>query len=350
MGEVNFLDYYNRETQKSMTEEERLALHKQHKQIPAKQLSESDDDFYDDPFEDDVDINEARRVPFKPKPRPAPVPQPRPAPKPVPRPAPIPVEPEEFYDEPAPTPKRHSKQVQQRPAPIEQNGWSSVPTKPLNPALEEAYNMMGEMNSKIEEMFYRYGMSGLEKLNECMVDVFEEILNPRPVVKEVYKTVQVPTQQEAVQQAPVTKPVTVKKKEVKTIVKKKPIVKTVSEKTVPAQPATIKKKVNPAVPTVNEKQAKETFDKLASNCDLSSLGDCLSEVETTNKKTSATLAQINANAAILEEKINKTKKQNAEPVVAEEEPIQQEDFEIVEDDATIDVTEETNNLEENTEN
>ena len=180
----DFLTYYKQEEKRrATTEEEKLAIHKRQKEIDVRrhQLDE-DDDFYNDPVVDENDefydeeptINEGVRVPYKPAPAPRPVP--RPAPQPVRKPAPVEPEPD-FYDEPEDEPVVHTPRRRKQLS--ESMG---------NPALSEAYDMMNEMQQKIESAFYRYGMTGLEKINACMEAVFERIVNPpkpKPIVKYV---------------------------------------------------------------------------------------------------------------------------------------------------------------------
>lgn len=59
------------------------------------------------------------------------------------------------------------------------------PPKPKMPRqLTEAYSLIEDMKVKIEDIFYRYGMIGLERLDEALEDVIDEIMNPEPVVIE----------------------------------------------------------------------------------------------------------------------------------------------------------------------
>ena len=193
----DFLDYFNKaEQEKAMSEEERFALHKKHKLIAARrhQLEENDDFYKDD---EDISINEGKRIYKKPvrmpAPRPAPrplPPEPAPMPKPVPRPAPkpIPQEPDDFDLPPAKAPVRDpfdSVPATAPTIPAPKKRRIQTMEESTNPALKEAYSMMDEMQKKIETMFYRYGMAGLEKINECMEEVFEDIVNPRPVEPEI---------------------------------------------------------------------------------------------------------------------------------------------------------------------
>lgn len=296
---------------------------------------ENDDDFYDETI---PPMSEARRLPFKPKPQQytrttqSPVPQ-----KQIQQPY---VDDDDYYEPPRKVVHKHTTPK------VDKSTWTPSP----NPALNEAYRMMGEMKTKIEEMFYRYGMSGLEKLNECMVDVFEEILNPQPIIKEV--PVEKPIISEPIKEH-IVKPA------IKKIVKKKPIVKTTVSENKEVNPVTTENVIKtekikkPIKQTINT-QVKETFNNLVSNCDLSSLGNCLTDTVADNKKTSNMLAKINANAALLEDSMNKTKtkkstKKSKEIKKTIENESLQEEFEIVDDNAQIDLTEETDNLEENTE-
>lgn len=66
-----------------------------------------------------------------------------------------------------------------------------VPQKPVEPPkpkmprqLTEAYSLIEDMKVKMEDIFYRYGMIGLERLDEALEDVIDEIMNPEPVVIE----------------------------------------------------------------------------------------------------------------------------------------------------------------------
>lgn len=66
-----------------------------------------------------------------------------------------------------------------------------VPQKPVEPPkpkmprqLSEAYSLIEDMKVKMEDIFYRYGMIGLERLDEALEDVIDEIMNPEPVVIE----------------------------------------------------------------------------------------------------------------------------------------------------------------------
>lgn len=66
-----------------------------------------------------------------------------------------------------------------------------APQKPVEPPqpkmprqLTEAYSLIEDMKVKMEDIFYRYGMIGLERLDEALEDVIDEIMNPEPVVIE----------------------------------------------------------------------------------------------------------------------------------------------------------------------
>lgn len=43
---------------------------------------------------------------------------------------------------------------------------------------EESKNMLSALNKKLKEIWYRYGMSGLEKVDDAIISVCEELINP----------------------------------------------------------------------------------------------------------------------------------------------------------------------------
>ena len=53
-------------------------------------------------------------------------------------------------------------------------------------AIPSSYELLidSDMKVKMENIFYRYGMIGLERLDEALEDVIDEIMNPEPVVIE----------------------------------------------------------------------------------------------------------------------------------------------------------------------
>lgn len=314
----DFLDYYKKTEQaKAMTEEEQLALHKKHKLIAAQRHKlDEEDDFYKD---DDISINEGHRIYRKPvrMPQPAPRPAPQPAPRPVPRPTPrpLPEEPDD-YVVPTPTPK---------PKTSVKDPFDDVPRKrkiqtieeSSNPALKEAFSMMEEMQKKIETMFYRYGMAGLEKINECMEDVFEDIVNPKPVQE--IKYIEKPAA-----------PVRPKKK----IVKKS---STVTE-------TTTTKKTTTA--PMSPEKLQQAFENINNNLDIAQVAAVASKIENTQTESigESTMKKVQANAMMLEKSMNKKNEKPAEEV--DENYVQPEEFDIVEDNVIDDPVAEAKNYDD----
>lgn len=324
----DFLDYINEaEQSKAMTEEERFALHKKHKLIAARrhQLEENDDFYKDD--EDDTSINEGRRIYKKPVRMPAPRPVPRPAPrplppepapmpKPVPRPAPkpIPQEPDDFDLPPVKAPVRDpfdSVPATTPTIPAPKKRRIQTMEESTNPALKEAYSMMDEMQKKIETMFYRYGMAGLEKINECMEEVFEDIVNPRPAEPEIKY---------------IEKPVPSRPK-------KKIVKKTTSTVTESAPEVKVKK----AAPMTAEK-VQQAFEDINNSFDVSQIGTSLTKSNNSLNESESiaakTLKKVQAQAMMLEKSMNKKQEEAAEAV--EENYVQPEEFDVVDDDVIDD--------------
>ena len=320
----DFLDYYKKtEQNNAMSEEERFELHKKHKMIAAHrhQLEENDDFYKDD--EDDISINEGKRIYKKPvrmpAPRPAPrplPPEPAPMPKPVPRPAPksIPQVPDDFDLPPAKAPVRDpfdSIPTTTPTIPAPKKKRIQTMEESTNPALKEAYSMMDEMQKKIETMFYRYGMAGLEKINECMEEVFEDIVNPRPVEPEIKY---------------IEKPVPSRPK--KKIVKKNTSTVTESAPEV---------KVKKAAPMTAEK-VQQAFEDINNSFDVSQIGTSLTKSNNSLNESESiaakTMKKVQAQAMMLEKSMNKKQEEAAEAV--EENYVQPEEFDVVDDDVIDD--------------
>lgn len=322
----DFLDYYKKTEQaNAMTEEEQLALHKKHKLIAAQRHKiDEEDDFYKD--DDDISINEGRRIYRKPvrTPRPAtrPVPQPVPASRPVTRPASIPL-PDESDDYVVPTP---------RPKAPTRDPFDDVPAAPSipaprkrkiqtieessNPALKEAFSMMEEMQKKIETMFYRYGMAGLEKINECMEDVFEDIVNPKPVQEIKY----------------IEKPAAPARPKKKIVRKPSTVTETTSTK----------KTTTPMSP----EKLQQAFENINNNLDLEQVAAVASKTEKTQSESigESTMKKVQANAMMLEKSMNKKNEKPTEEV--DENYVQPEEFDIVDDDVIDDPVAEAKNYED----
>jgi hypothetical protein len=328
----DFLDYYKKTEQaKAMTEEEQLALHKKHKLIAAQRHKlDEEDDFYKDDDDDDISINEGRRIYKKPvrmpqpAPRPAPQPVPRPAPAPRPVPRPLPEDPDDFgAPAPAPRPK----------APV-RDPFDDVPTAPSfpaprkrriqtmeessNPALKEAFSMMEEMQKKIETMFYRYGMAGLEKINECMEDVFEDIVNPRPVPEIKY----------------IEKPAAPARPKKKIVRKPSTVTET-----------TTTKKTTTTTPMSPEK-LQQAFENINNNLDIAQVAAVATKTENTQTESigESTMKKVQANAMMLEKSMNKKNEKPTEEV--DENYVQPEEFDIVDDNVIDDPVAEAKNYDD----
>lgn len=322
----DFLDYYKKTEQaNAMTEEEQLALHKKHKLIAAQRHKiDEEDDFYKD--DDDISINEGRRIYRKPvrTPRPAtrPVPQPAPASRPVTRPASIPLPGEsDDYVVPAPRPKTPTRDpfddvpaAPSIPAPRKRKIQTIEETS--NPALKEAFSMMEEMQKKIETMFYRYGMAGLEKINECMEDVFEDIVNPKPVQEIKY----------------IEKPAAPARPKKKIVRKPSTVTETTSTK----------KTTTPMSP----EKLQQAFENINNNLDLEQIAAVASKTENTQSESigESTMKKVQANAMMLEKSMNKKNEKPAEEV--DENYVQPEEFDIVDDDVIDDPVAEAKNYED----
>lgn len=322
----DFLDYYKKTEQaNAMTEEEQLALHKKHKLIAAQRHKiDEEDDFYKD--DDDISINEGRRIYRKPvrAPRPItrPVPQPTPASRPVTRSASIPL-PDESDDYVVLTP---------RPKTPTRDPFDDVPAAPSipaprkrkiqtieetsNPALKEAFSMMEEMQKKIETMFYRYGMAGLEKINECMEDVFEDIVNPKPVQEIKY----------------IEKPAAPARPKKKIVRKPSTVTETTSTKktTAPMSP----------------EKLQQAFENINNNLDLEQVAAVVSKTENIQSESigESTMKKVQANAMMLEKTMNKKNEKPAEEV--DENYVQPEEFDIVDDNVIDDPVAEAKNYED----
>lgn len=346
-----FIDFIHKnEMANAKTEEERLAMHKKQKLREAQE----DDDFYDEELPEEP-INEAIRVPFKGR-------------RPVPAKKEMVEEPEEQPQRQYCVPKPTQADVAATNADIRQYGvrpvkkvkreldfdpgfnestqprsYNARPVIHENPVLREAYNMMDEMKKKIEDMFYQYGMTGLEKLNESMLDVFEDILNP-PV------RVQEPRVVERVVEVPAQPKTTIKKK----VLKKKPAITPAAVKpTVKSNPEPVETPVQTEklTPATNIADAKEilkenvaTFETINSTADLSALGNCLNEQkivqQTTESEADQKLKRLNANVERLKKAMDESNKVKATAQIeaAEEEPYEQpEEFDVVDDSDSTDI-------------
>jgi hypothetical protein len=349
----DFLDFYKREEQKrSMTEEQQLELHKKQKALQAKRFEMDDDDFYnetideseetEDEFNNEYDdeydtrINEGTRIPYRPnrpktvpqrrpapipepEPAPAPMPRPRPRPRPIPQPAPIPEEPEEELYVP----------------PVNKHREPRITESSNNPALSRAYVMMNEMQKKIETAFYRYGMSGLEKINKHLDQIFEAIVHPKP--KEIIKYVEKPV--ERIVEKPVYNPVPPTNESYETADNGE--LENNNEQVL--EPESIEMPNDEPTASLNQQ-----FIKMNEMADSSLLSDALlCQNEKQSKTANTKLAQIEANAQLLREKMDAATSQkvkqlepHAEQLVENDSITPSEDLEIVDDpvvDAPVEI-------------
>ena len=177
--------------------------------------------------------------------------------------------------------------------------------------------MMEEMQKKIETMFYRYGMAGLEKINECMEDVFEDIVNPKPVPE--IKYIEKP--------APPARP---KKKIVK-----KPT--TVTE-------TTTTKKTTTA--PMSPEKLQQAFENINNNLDIAQVAAVATKTENTQTESigESTMKKVQANAMMLEKSMNKKNEKPTEEV--DENYVQPEEFDIVDDNVIDDPVAEAKNYDD----
>lgn len=352
----DFLDFYKREEQKrSMTEEQQLELHKKQKALQAKRFELDDDDFYnetideseetEEEFENEYDdeydtrINEGTRIPYRPnrpktvpqrRPAPIPEPEPEPAPAPMPRPRPRP----RPIPQPAPIPEEEPEEELYVP-PVNKRREPRITESSNNPALSRAYVMMNEMQKKIETAFYRYGMSGLEKINKHLDQIFEAIVHPKP--KEVIKYVEKPV--ERIVEKHVYNPVPPTNESYEAADNGE--LENNNEQAL--EPESIEMPNDEPTASLNQQ-----FIKMNEMADSSLLSDALlCQNEKQSKTANTKLAQIEANAQLLREKMDAATSQkvkqlepHAEQLVENDSITPSEDLEIVDDpvvDAPVEI-------------
>lgn len=330
-----FLDYYHgtsgNKKSEVVSEETKLAMFKQGNKQASRVAPkvDDDDDFYDEELER-APIREARRVMPKVRPRPRPIEQQSQEPAP-------------HYAVPAPTARDYAEterdieeygmQQRRRPTPKPKAPGGNGNVLPggfvdfnesvkRNPVLNEAYQMMNAMHKKIENIFYRYGMSGLEKINNSMEEVFENIVNPQYVEPEpriVERVVEVPVEQ------PAPKPK-------RRIVKKKPTQKRIVREAVEpvVAPVVMPKETDEEI----MRRASAKFEQLGNAMDDESLGDCLIEQDETRRsvpsKVQEQLKNIEARAAMLQKTMEQKKEETQTEI--EENFEQSQELEVVDVD------------------
>lgn len=63
-----------------------------------------------------------------------------------------------------------------------------------NSLMSESTQIMSTLNKKIETVFYKFGMYGLEKIDEAIIVAIQDLLNPKEKVRTVIKEVKTPVQ------------------------------------------------------------------------------------------------------------------------------------------------------------
>ena len=307
MSKGDFLSYLH-QNDPSYTEEQKLEAYKNYKSTAQTvTVDELEGDFYN---EEVPEITEAHRTQ-----RPSPRPVPRPAPAPAPAPAPDPEFDDEPYVDPTPVRRRPAKKPQNF---AENAGYMN------NPVFSEAFSLIDEMKENMTAMFFKYGMTGLEKLNECMLDMCDEIMNPPPPApKIIYK--------EKEPEVVVAPPAPIKKP----VVKRKPAVaKTEKVAEAAAAPQVTKPKVvKKAEPAKTEeeilKQKKANLDAMLETADLSELGSTLTKQSSVQVDEGAKrLALVQANSERIK-KLSEEKKEAQQKIEESNEPV--EEFEVVAD-------------------
>lgn len=321
-----FLEYYHREDQKrAVSEEEQLALHKKQKVIESKRHQlEEEDDFYNE----DVDLNEARRVNVPTRPLPPKRPIAPPAPKPAVRPAPAPV---------------------------------AVPTKVRSRAssqMDEAFEMIDKLTDKITSMFFKYGFAGLEKISRHLNEDIEDIINPKPVYRdepnESYSIDEERMERLEEENARLRR-LLEKSLEQRQVIREEPVrkVQKIEETTIDEE--------HDDVPTeeldegfddtydmpdeTDNKKLNEKFISMNENMDINALGASLSQQAVMQKRKEMsennTLAQVTARAQMLQKSMDK---QIDDKIASQEQQID-ESFEQSEELEIVDVEEPTQPVE-----
>jgi hypothetical protein len=191
--------------------------------------------------------------------------------------------------------------------------------------------MMNEMQQKIETAFYRYGMSGLEKINKHLDKIFEAIVNPKP--KEIVKYVEKPVKV-------IEKPVYMTPSPVK-----ESLATDIDE---PNEKEPVELPETDIMPNDEQASLKEQFIKMNETADSDLLSNALLlQGEEQSKTVNDKLAQIEANAQLLREKIGvateaktKTLQPQPEQLVENDEITPSESLEIVDDpvvDAPVEI-------------
>ena len=249
---MNFRDFVKKDNRRTIPEEPEEYLEE-----PVEELDEDTEDDYgeeEDDTEDDAEYYEEpvylppqpiKRVAQKPVSR-VQRPQPRPAPRPAPRPQPQPV-----Y---RPQPQR----IQRQAMPVDQyNRPIQISKKQLaENTIENTANTLTEaIKRKVDTIFYRFGIQGLEKLDEKILDTIEELQypEPKPIKKSGVSMRRVPGKRV------VRKPKPLPIQDIEQPVYEEPIDETVYEEQLPPEP--IYEEVQEPVEEPIEEQVEETVEE-----------------------------------------------------------------------------------------
>lgn len=215
-----------------------------------------------------------------------------------------------------------TKPVVPRPQPRPQFVPQAQPVKPQMPKpLNEAYEMINQMKKKMESIFYRYGIIGLERLDEALEDVIEEIMNPQPVYIE--------REPEPVMEPP--KPIKKKKPRRRPTVAKKPLPQVEEEPVVEeTQEEFVDTLLNDDTPT------NADFANMAANLDLDTLNAVMAKEKKMPKRMTEGEVQRNAKMKQLEAVMVATEEAEAQAEeLPPEEDYSDEGIEVVENESEV---------------
>lgn len=211
-------------------------------------------------------------------------------------------------------PPLRSQRPTPRPPFIPQQQKPVMP-KPLN----EAYSMIESMKKKMEGIFYRYGMIGLERLDEALEDVIEEIMNPQPVY---------------IEREPEPVPVVIEQpKPKRRKPKRKPVVKKVVEE--PVNEEQNEEFVDPLLQE-DDSPTNAQFAEMAANMDLDALNAVMAKEKKMPKRMTEGEARRNAQMKQLEAVMETQQEETIEETIEEsEEDYSNEDITIVDNESEV---------------
>lgn len=221
----------------------------------------------------------------------------------------------------------------QRPQPVDNQpplrSQRPVPRPPIQPAakpvmpkpLNEAYSMIEQMKKKMEAIFYRYGMIGLERLDEALEDVIEEIMNPQPVYIE-----------REPEPMPVVEPPKPKRRKPRRrpqVKKSLPVEDNVVENVEETQEEFVDPLLNDDTPTNAE------FANMAANLDLDALNAVMAKEKKMPKRMTEGELQRNAKMKQLESVMEASQEAEEEVADVPEEDYSDEGIEVVDNESEV---------------